>query len=83
MPLIFVTYGLVVAWYLAHGQPAQDVARARALRPWDRAKSAPAYTDMLSALRRTLWQARLSRKALPKGLRQKLAGLLPALARAA
>jgi hypothetical protein len=83
VPLIFVTYGLVVAWYLAHGRPAQDVARARALRPWDRQKSTPAYADMLSALRRTLWQARLSRKALPKGLCQKLAGLLPALARAA
>ncbi len=83
VPLIFVTYGLVVAWYLAHGQPAQDVARARAARPWDRAKATPAYADMLSALRRTLWEARLSRKALPKGLCKKLAGLLPALARVA
>jgi len=83
VPLIFVTYGLVVAWYLAHGEPAKDVARARAMRPWDRAKSTPAYTDMLSALRRTLWQARLSRKALPKRLCEKLAGLLPVLVRAA
>jgi hypothetical protein len=55
--------GVVLAWYLRHGQPVQDVARARRLRPWDLQKVEPAYSDVLAALRRSLWTARISAKA--------------------
>lgn len=83
VPLIGIAYGLVVAWYLRNGQAEDDVARARRLRPWDRAKATPAFADMLAALRRTLWQHRLSAQALPDRLRRKLVGLLQGLTGAA
>lgn len=82
VPLVLLTYGIVAAWYLAHGRPDDDVRRARAARPWDRSKAAPSFADMLSALRRALWRERISAKALPARLRSKLASLLPVLAHA-
>lgn len=83
VPLIFVTYGIVLVWYLAHGQPERDVARARRLRPWDTQKKEPAYADMLAALRRELWSARFSAEAPRKAASAKFRFLLPVLSSAA
>ena len=83
VPLIFITYGIVLVWYLAHGQPAEDVARARRARPWDTAKREPAYADMLGALRRELWTARISADLPRTALAAKIRYLLPALSTAA
>jgi hypothetical protein len=83
VPLIFVAYGIVLVWYLAHGQPAKDVARARRARPWDTEKREPAYGDMLAALRRELWTARISADAPRKAPRAKFRFLLPVLSAAA
>ena len=83
MPLLFTAYGVAFAWYLAHGEPARDVARARRTRPWDTQKREPAYADMLGALRRELWAARLSTKAPRRAPFANLRRLLPLLSRAA
>jgi hypothetical protein len=60
VPLAFCAYGLVIAWYLRHGQPAHDVQRARKLSPWYRHKKEPSFADMLDAARREIWRARIS-----------------------
>lgn len=83
VPLIFAAYGIVLAWYLANGQPAQDVARARRTRPWDTEKSEPSYADMLAALRRTLWTSRISANAPAGAPFAKWRFLLPVLSSAA
>lgn len=83
VPLIFVTYGIVLVWYLAHGRPAKDVARARRARPWDTGKKEPAYADMLAALRRELWTARISAEAPRRAVPSKFRFPLPVLTSAA
>jgi hypothetical protein len=83
VPLIFITYGIVVAWYLARGKPEKDVARARRLRPWDTQKADVCYVDMLAAIRRELWVGSISATPSPGGIRRKLTRLLPVLGAAA
>ena len=58
--LVFTAYTLVVLWYLEHGNRHDDVARVRNQAPWYRHKHTPSFTDMLAALRRHIWIARLS-----------------------
>lgn len=60
LPFAFVAYGIVVLWYLRHGVPEDDVARAKAEAPWYRHKRDPSFEDMVAALRRELWASRLS-----------------------
>jgi len=55
VPLIFVTYALVVLRYLAVGVPTDDVARVRSQCPWYRHKREPSFADMLASARRELW----------------------------
>lgn len=64
--MIFAVYGIVLAWYLAIGKPAKDLARARRARPWDTLKRKPSYADVRGALRRELGTARsLPRRTEP------------------
>jgi hypothetical protein len=77
VPFLFLTYGLVVAWYLKHGKPKRDVARARRRRPWDRKKTDPSFPDMLHALRREFLRVRISADPLLNPLRTKLRSLVP------
>ena len=51
-PFAFIAYAVVVAWYLRHGNPAQDVARARRLMPWYRHKHNVSFADQLAAFKR-------------------------------
>ncbi len=81
LPFSFVVYGIVVLWYLRHGNPAEDVARAKAEAPWYLHKRDPSFEDMLAALRRELWALRLFEGPLFKGGRPKLAGLRELLPR--
>jgi len=62
-PLCFLSYGIAVVWYLHHGKPQEDVARAMAEAPWYRHKREPSFSDMLAALRRQLWASRFSDEA--------------------
>lgn len=56
-PMAFWLYSIVVLWY------AQTGRRLRAAKttpmPWYRAKTAPAFNDMLATLRRASWAERL------------------------
>lgn len=60
LSLAFAAYDLVVLWYLEHGTPTADVARARAAAPWYLHKAEPSFMDMLAAIRRELWTERFS-----------------------
>lgn len=60
VPIIFMVYGIVVVWFLRHGDADKEVARQRRAKPWYRQKRAPAYIDMLAALRRELWIGRIN-----------------------
>ena len=71
-PLAGLAYALVVRWYLEHGRPARDVARARKYAPWYRHKRHPSFSDMLAALRRRIWLECFRRMRLSNHIRQKL-----------
>jgi len=75
--LVFTAYALVVLWYLEHGNRQDDVARVRREAPWYRHKHTPSFTDMLAALRRQIWGARLSRHPALKPGCDKINDLLP------
>jgi hypothetical protein len=84
-PLAFITYALVVIWYLTHGShrrgscsARQAVRRVQRTAPWYRHKCEPCFADMLAAARREFWVARLSAHPLLYPLRSKLRDLLPA-----
>jgi hypothetical protein len=48
-PLAGIVYALVLLWYA--GQAEQGLATGWVVRPWYRAKTAPSFLDMLTALR--------------------------------
>lgn len=75
--LVFTAYAVVVLWYLEHGSREDDVARVRSEAPWYRHKQLPSFTDMLAALRRQLWIARLSRHPVLKRVCEETDNLLP------
>jgi len=77
LTLGFTAYVLVVLWYLEHGNIQADVARVRREAPWYRHKQAPSFNDMLAAMRRELWIARLSRHPGLRRVREKIDDLLP------
>ncbi len=60
LPIGFLAYALVLLWYFQHGNPATDVARARREAPWYAQKAEPSFADMLVAIRRSIWQQRLT-----------------------
>ena len=60
VPFALYVHTLVILWYARHGRPLADTTARRAAQPWYPAKTAPAFEDMLTALRRTLITARIS-----------------------
>lgn len=82
-PLAFLAYSLVTLWYLQHGSAAQEVTAARGRAPWYRHKKEPAFADMLSAARTTLWQARFSEPCAAAGPQAKITEYLTGLLAAA
>lgn len=77
VPMAFVAYGVVVLWYLRCGRPQRDVDRARRWAPWYRHKRTVSFADMLVALRREVWAARLSSYPGSIHLAKKLSSALP------
>ncbi len=69
-PLAAVVYALTIVWYLRHGSPALDVARAREQAPWYKHKCTVSFTDMLAALRRDICWHQFCRMRLPPRIRQ-------------
>jgi hypothetical protein len=83
LPIGFLAYALVVLWYFRHGEPDQDVARARSDAPWYTHKTQPSFADMLVAIRRVIWIQRLSPHPPPGRLPEKVELKLPDWALAA
>jgi len=83
VPLAWAAYALVLIWYLERGQQQRDVARAQKLAPWYRLKREPSFTDMLAAVRRSLWRKRLSRNPDAQQHPEKVLETLPLWALAA
>ena len=80
-PMAVWVYTLTVFWYLTVGKSTPG-AQVAAL-PWYR-KTVPAFSDMLAALRRETWRARLSDPLhFGRGNKKSIAPLLQALAYAA
>lgn len=77
LAMAFVAYAIVVVWYLHNGQCHEDVARVRREAPWYRHKARPSFIDMLAAVRRELWVARLSRYPVLRPVAKKIRELLP------
>jgi hypothetical protein len=71
-PLIFLTYALVILWYLRHGNPRADVARVREGSPWYQHKREPSFADMLYQARRSVWANVFCSDPLFHRMRQKL-----------
>ena len=83
VPLIFLTYALVVVWFHQHGNVRAAVNRQRQRKPWYGQKRHPAYVDMVAALRREFWAARLSRYPSLRPHRAKVMQLMESIAYAA
>ncbi|NUQ33991.1 MAG: transposase [Planctomycetaceae bacterium] len=45
-PFAFVAYGVIVAWYLRHGNANADLSKARRVMPWYRHKQSISFADM-------------------------------------
>jgi len=77
-PMALWLHTLVVVWYITHGQHSRFAALPSL--PWYN-KSAPAFSDMLAALRRASWTELLSVPcANVQTLRKRIEPLLQALA---
>lgn len=72
VPIAFLSYAVVVLWYLQHGHRCCNVQRVLELSPWYRSKRRPSFTDMLVALRRETWAGRLSEDPQNHRTRKKL-----------
>jgi hypothetical protein len=75
--LALASYALVVIWYLNHGDSKSDVRWARAEAPWYTHKATVSFNDMLAAVRREIWAARLSTNPLLRPVAAKIRSLLP------
>ena len=71
VPFGFLCQTLTLLWYALYGEPDKDVARRRRQAPWYRQKRAPAFADMLTALRRELIQAEFRAQQLDRRSRAK------------
>jgi len=77
VPLAFTAHAIVVLWYLDEGDARRDVRRVIEGSPWYRHKRAPSFGNMLVALRREIWAARLFEHPGESRVREKLGRLLP------
>ena len=68
VPFQLLAYSLVVVWYRWHGDGAADVAARRRDQPWYRSKTDPAFSDMITALRRAVIEHRISCRVSDQGV---------------
>ena len=68
VPFQLLAYSLVVVWYRLHGDGAADVAARRHRQPWYRSKTDPAFSDMITALRRAVIEHRISCRVSDQGV---------------
>ena len=53
-PLFMLGFGVVVRWYLVHGNPQRDLKWTNIIAPWWRQKTTISFGDMLQAFRRQM-----------------------------
>ena len=75
--MVFVTYGLILVWYLKHGNPSKDVQRVKSQAQWYRHKKTPSFMDMIAAIRREFWIHRFSQHPILKRVPRNVLDLLP------
>jgi hypothetical protein len=61
VPFALLTSTLIITWYARHGHNPACITARRHAQPWYRAKTEPAFEDMLTQLRRVLITARISK----------------------
>jgi hypothetical protein len=61
VPFALLTCTLIITWYARHGHSPARITTRRHAQPWYRAKTEPAFEDMLTQLRRVLIAARISK----------------------
>jgi hypothetical protein len=77
-PMALWCYSLVVFWYLTGGEKTRGAAIA--VLPWYTSKKIPAFSDMLAAVRRETWRARILDRAHDgRSIRNSLKPLLKAV----
>ena len=64
-PLAMVLVTLIKAWYARCAAEEPSLLPDRT--PWNPFKTRPSFADMLSALRRVLWQHRITPNSTPTG----------------
>ena len=77
MAMAFVSYNLIVIWYLYHGDRKADTARVQSEAPWYQHKANPSFNDMVAAIRREIWVSRFSAHPVFRWVRDKICDLLP------
>jgi DDE superfamily endonuclease len=65
VPFGLLCHTITITWYALHGNPTDDVNRARRRAPWYRAKRDPSMPDILASLRRELIKAEFQRQQHP------------------
>jgi hypothetical protein len=61
VPFTLLIHTLIIIWYARHGHSPARITARRHAQPWYRAKTEPAFEDMLTQLRRVLITARISK----------------------
>ncbi len=61
VPFALLIHTLVITWYTRHGHSPARITARRHAQPWYRAKTEPAFEDMLTQFRRVLITARISK----------------------
>jgi len=61
VPFALLVHTLIITWYARHGHTPTRITARRYAQPWYRAKTEPAFEDMLTQLRRVLITARISK----------------------
>jgi hypothetical protein len=72
VPFGFLCRAIVILWYTLHGDVKADLDRRLKIAPWYRQKRAPAFADMLIALRRELIRAEFRHGLQSRPTRQKI-----------
>jgi hypothetical protein len=72
VPFGFLCRAMVILWYTLYGDAKEDLERRLKIAPWYRQKRAPAFADMLVALRRELIRAEFRHGLANRPTRQRI-----------
>ena len=76
-PLFMLGFGVIVWWYLLHGDPQRDIKWAKMIAPWWRHKTTISFGDMLQSFRRQMEREDLWTNPPQQGFDEKYLQNLP------